>query len=614
MKKARQLSWVYDLYSFGQSQLLRENPAQAHLRILQHVVDGFGADSGLLALCRDSRTLTIVAEAGLPVSHVGQDVPIGEGVPGWVAMEGKMLLLDGDIDTEPDFSHRIVTPGSGAPVSVVCWPLKGEQRLIGTLSIHRSQGLFTEDELKLDTVIVNLISIVLENAQLHADQQRQIRMLQLLNEQNQETNRRLEEAHARRIETDERLNSILSSLDDAVWSVLPETFQTVYMSQAAEKVYGRQAEEFYRTPNLWLDSVHELDRERIAKTMSSLYEKGVLDLNYRITRPDGQMRWIHDHVRVIADAEGKPVRLDGIAVDITQHKLAEEELKKSHEELKEAYQRLQEIQGQLLQSEKMASIGQLAAGVAHEINNPIGYVYSNLGTLQKYLEKLFAVVDAYEKLEPLLASHAAELGVVRAVRQEADLDFLKEDVIDLMNESREGITRVKKIVQDLKDFSHVGAEDEWQWTDLRRGLDSTLNIVRNEIKYKAEVVKEYGDMPEVECLPSQLNQVFMNLLVNAAHAIEDKGKITVRTGTQGEMVWVEISDTGKGVPAENLDRIFDPFFTTKPIGQGTGLGLSVSYSIIQKHHGNFNVASEVGQGTTFRITLPTKQPENTQAS
>jgi signal transduction histidine kinase len=178
-----------------------------------------------------------------------------------------------------------------------------------------------------------------------------------------------------------------------------------------------------------------------------------------------------------------------------------------------------------------------------------------------------------------------------------------------MGESREGITRVKKIVQNLKDFSHAGSDDDWQWSNLHQGLDSTLSIVWNEIKYKAEVKKEYGEIPDVECLPSQLNQVFMNLLVNAAHAIEDKGIITIRTGTQDDGVWVEVSDSGNGIAPEHLNRIFEPFFTTKPVGKGTGLGLSVSYSIIQTHHGNINVASKVGEGTTFRIWLPVQHSE-----
>jgi two-component system NtrC family sensor kinase len=290
------------------------------------------------------------------------------------------------------------------------------------------------------------------------------------------------------------------------------------------------------------------------------------------------------------------------------------ELSRINQALVEANKRLAEAQNQLLQSEKMASIGQLAAGVAHEINNPIGYVYSNLGTLDRYLKNLLSVLDAYELAEGEAPGNAPALAAVHAVKRSVDLSFLREDLQELMSESRDGITRVKQIVQNLKDFSRADVADEWQWADLHRGLDSTLNIVANEIKYKAEVVKEYGQLPDIECLPSQLNQVFMNMLVNAAHAIEEKGVITLRSGKESDQVWVEIADTGNGVPPENLNRIFDPFFTTKPVGKGTGLGLSLSYSIVQKHHGHIDVTSEVGMGTTFRVWLPIRQPESAAVS
>jgi signal transduction histidine kinase len=167
----------------------------------------------------------------------------------------------------------------------------------------------------------------------------------------------------------------------------------------------------------------------------------------------------------------------------------------------------------------------------------------------------------------------------------------------------DGLDRIKRIVQDMKDFSHVGGGDVLV-ANIETGLDSTLNVVWNELKYKAEVVKEYGGVPEIECIPSQLNQVFMNLLVNAAHAIENRGRITVRTSYENEMVTVSVSDTGSGIAAENLGRIFEPFFTTKPVGKGTGLGLSLSYSIVQKHGGRIEVDSEIGKGTTFRVILP----------
>ncbi len=287
---------------------------------------------------------------------------------------------------------------------------------------------------------------------------------------------------------------------------------------------------------------------------------------------------------------------------------AEKEQLRAHVELEAAHRELQASHEQLLQSEKLASIGQLAAGVAHEINNPVGYVYSNLGTLQKYIDNLCQMLEGYEQLEAQVGEDHATVKAVQALKQKLDLEYLKQDVLDLVSESREGIARVKGIVQDLKDFSHVD-EAEWQWADLHRGLDSTLNIVNNEIKYKAEVVREYGELPEVECLASQINQVFMNLLVNAAHAIEERGVITIRTGHENDKVWVAISDTGKGISPEHMNKIFDPFFTTKAVGTGTGLGLSLSYGIVQKHGGSINVESEVEKGATFTIHLPVKQPE-----
>jgi signal transduction histidine kinase len=292
-----------------------------------------------------------------------------------------------------------------------------------------------------------------------------------------------------------------------------------------------------------------------------------------------------------------------------------DDLVRTNEELVGLNRQLTQTQDQLRQSEKLASIGQLAAGVAHEINNPVGYVFSNLGTLERYMNDLFRMLDAYESAETQLA--ATPLGAQLAgLRAEIELDYLKDDLPALMAESREGISRVRKIVQDLKDFSHVDARREWEWANLHQGIDSTLNIVNNEIKYKADVVRQYGDLPEIECLPSELNQVFMNLLVNAAHAVDKaRGTITIRTGTLpagaagAPGVWLEFADDGCGIPPDHLRRIFDPFFTTKPVGKGTGLGLSLSYGIVQKHGGTLTVTSTVGQGTCFRLTLPLQRPK-----
>ncbi len=285
------------------------------------------------------------------------------------------------------------------------------------------------------------------------------------------------------------------------------------------------------------------------------------------------------------------------------------ELLQANRELKVLNSKLSDAKNKLIQSEKLASIGQLAAGVAHEINNPIGFIFSNFGTLEQYLQDLFQMLAAYEEAEASMQD-AEALSRIRQLREDLEIDYLKEDIPNLMRESRDGVQRVRKIVQDLKDFSRVDARQEWESVNLHHGIDSTLNIVNNEIKYKADVVKQYGDLPEVQCLPSELNQVFMNLLVNAAHAItKERGTITIRTGAEAGEAWVEVADDGAGIAAENLQRIFDPFFTTKPVGQGTGLGLSLSYGIVQKHGGRMEVTSEIGQGTTFRVTIPVERPQ-----
>lgn len=298
-----------------------------------------------------------------------------------------------------------------------------------------------------------------------------------------------------------------------------------------------------------------------------------------------------------------------IAASQMQLEAKKELLFQEKEHQKKLNKQLEDAQNQLLQSEKMAAIGQLAAGVAHEINNPIGYVNSNIGTLSNYVDNLLDLITVYEKFDPFLTKNEKAKNIITQCKEKIDLAYLKEDLAQLIRESKSGLDRVKKIVQDLKDFSHVD-QGEWQTVDLHKGIDSTLNVVNNEIKYKAEVVKQYGDIPEVECLASQINQVFMNLLVNAAHAIKERGTITIRTGCGiDDGVWVEIEDTGGGIKPEHINRIFEPFFTTKPVGSGTGLGLSLSYSIIEKHHGRLEVRSEVGKGTCFRVWLPRQQDQ-----
>jgi signal transduction histidine kinase len=301
-------------------------------------------------------------------------------------------------------------------------------------------------------------------------------------------------------------------------------------------------------------------------------------------------------------------RNDQLRIELAIRQYAEEALLQEKAEQEALIKKLENAHNQLLHAEKMASIGQLAAGMAHEINNPIGFVNSNLGTLGDYVSGLLELIDAFEAEEPQLSEPARQR--LAAIKERVELQLLRGDFLPLLNESSEGIRRVRQIVRDLADFARVD-DVHWQRVDLRRGLDSTLNIVHNEVKYVAEVCKRYGAIPDVECLPSQLNQVFLNMLVNAAQAMKGtRGKITVSTGqVDAEHVFVDIADTGEGIAPENLKRIFDPFFTTRPVGKGTGLGLSLCYGIVTKHHGRIEVLSEPGAGSTFRIVLPVSQPE-----
>jgi PAS domain S-box-containing protein len=309
--------------------------------------------------------------------------------------------------------------------------------------------------------------------------------------------------------------------------------------------------------------------------------------------------------------------------EIENRKKTEKRLIKSKQALQSVIVKLKKTQVNLIQSEKLASVGYLAAGIAHEINNPTAFVSSNLKTAEGYLQEIGSLVATYRQLIGLLKTSSKEalagdkvqflLDEIKQAEEDADLDFIMTDLANIFSECREGTDRIQKIVADLRDFAHPG-EPERQLTDINQSLDSTINIVWNELKYKAELIKEYGDLPQVDCFAQQINQVFMNLLVNAAHAIEKQGTIHVRTCVQGDNIEVHIIDTGRGIPKQNLSKIFDPFFTTKEIGEGTGLGLSMAYGIIKKHNGKILVESQVGKGTHFTVVLPAAVQQDHPAS
>jgi signal transduction histidine kinase len=276
-----------------------------------------------------------------------------------------------------------------------------------------------------------------------------------------------------------------------------------------------------------------------------------------------------------------------------------EQLRTAHEDLQAAYRELQATQMQLIQREKMASVGQLVAGVAHELNNPIGFVYSNVTTLEDFVRRLRAMLEAY-RAAPLPEADRARLQAEWDTRK---LDYALKYLDSMIQGIREGAERARKIVRDLRVFART-QDEVWQSVDIHEEIESSLTLLNHLLKDRVEVHRKYGDLPEVECIRSQMDQVFLNLLANAAQAIAGPGAITIETRQEGAAAVIAIADTGPGIPPEVMGRLFDPFFTTKPVGEGTGLGLSISYEILKKHGGEIRAESPPGGGAIFTVRIP----------
>jgi two-component system, NtrC family, sensor kinase len=278
------------------------------------------------------------------------------------------------------------------------------------------------------------------------------------------------------------------------------------------------------------------------------------------------------------------------------------ELEKKSREANRAYEELKETQVQLVQSEKLAGLGQLVAGIAHEIKNPLNFIYGNTEFLKTYVANLKKLIDLYHCRAALLPQDNEKIA---ALKEEMNYDFMLEDMETLLRNFEEGAVRINSIIADLRTFSRMDSED-FQPTQLRDSIELALNLVKNEYRDRIVIRKEYADLPLVHCHPGKLSQVFMNLLVNACQAIPGTGEISIRTYCNGDRVFVEIKDNGAGIEAKHQVKVFEPFFTTKPVGKGTGLGLSISYGIIQQHQGTIELESKKGEGTLFRICLPVK--------
>jgi len=408
------------------------------------------------------------------------------------------------------------------------------------------------------------------------------------------------------------LNKILANVEN-VLIVLDFHGQVKNVNPAACTIMGYSEEEFLRKRIL---DIFSLD-DGMPLTVDMIWEVwGVMgsfrNYEFLAQHKNGKRIPMLLSISLVEEKEEGDKCYICVAQDISN-------LKEAENSLKTAYAELRDTQSQLIHSEKMAGVGQLAAGVAHEINNPAAFVLSNLENLSVYVSTLLSFIDSYEDLMASIADqHPDAYKILHegSERLRTGINFvqLKDDVLAIVNESLDGLNRIRKIVENLRYFAHPG-HDQYQLTDINAEIEKAINLVWNELKYKCQVVRDFGAIPFIHANPLRLTQVFVNLLVNAAQAIPgNQGIITIRTCSQDAFVVLEFADNGQGIPPENLQKVFSPFFTTKEVGKGTGLGLSVVYGIIKEHQGTIEVKSEMGAGTVFTIKLPFKQTPGTASS
>lgn len=430
------------------------------------------------------------------------------------------------------------------------------------------------------------------------------------------------------IQSEKKYRSIFENAVEGIFQALPNG-EILAANSAFAKLLGYDSPEELIKHNVSLSNLYT-DISSRTKLLARLVKGIVKNFETTIYRRDGSIIYISINAYAVRDKNHNLLYIEGISTDITERKKAEEALKKAkeeleirvqertaelrekneelnstNEELNRALKYLKTTQSQLVDSEKMASLGQLTAGIAHEINNPINFVTSNIKPLRMDFEDIRQLFKKYKTLHSEHDSKS-KLQEIEAFCKEIEPEFLFDEIESLFNGIEEGAIRTREIVMGLKNFSRLD-EDVFKQANIHEGINSTLVLLKNKFKNRISIHKDYGELPTIECLPGKINQVFMNILNNAIQAIEDSGEIYIRTFAENDKVKISIRDTGVGMTEGVKKHIFEPFFTTKDVGAGTGLGLSISFGIIEKHNGKIDVKSEPEKGTEFTITLPVSQ-------
>ena len=540
--------------------------------IVQESVKYLNVEQGAVMLLRneeDSDPFRTMARKAYSGSDV---VPyrFGQQLTGWMLKNQKPLLVN-DLARDSRF-HGLA--GEDFPMrSLLSVPLRAKGKMVGLLNVFNKSGDegFTDEDQRLLSIIAAQSAQIVENVRLYEELQRRSADLQ-------------ESAAKYRALTQEAGEAILLA-DFGTRRILEVNQQVEPLTAVPRDVLRGRT----------LADVIPLKEWKDPATFEAMAKSGHLRYsNVKLESSRGGAKYIDVSATLVTYGDNRIIQV--ICHDVTEREKLAEHLRHHAEELEQEVEArtrdLRNSQAQLVQQEKMAALGKLVAGIAHEMNTPIGTITSNADTLRRSLDKLASTLGSDEVPES-----------VRAIRPLKQVQTVLDDIARINQLACE---RIINIVSSLRNFARLD-EAELKTADLHEGIESTLTLVHHELKNRIEVVKEYGEIPAIHCHPNQINQVFMNLLVNASQAVDGMGKITVRTFREGDIVNVQFSDTGVGIPPEDLSRIFDPGFTTKGVGVGTGLGLSICFKIVQDHGGDIDVQSEVGRGSTFTVRLPIRE-------